>query len=87
MNYRRYDKALDIVAPSDVLNVRRDLSGPDVSQPGLSPTQPSSNFPTPFRQFLGNYAATVGSFHQWEPHQEVLSGFRACSKGVDPEVV
>ena len=68
MNYRRYHKALGKVAPADVLNVRRDLSGPDVFQLGLSPTQPSSDVPQP----PGNFATIVMRFQQWEPHQEVL---------------
>ncbi len=40
MNYQRYHKGVGKVAPSDVVNVRRDLSGPDVSQLGLCRMRP-----------------------------------------------
>ena len=81
MNYRRYDKVLGKVTPSDVLNVRRDLSGPDVSELGLSPTQPSGNFPKP----SGSVQQPSSNFQQRELHQEVLSGWRLLLRvAVDP---
>ena len=81
MNYRRYDKVLGKVTPSDVLNVRRDLSGPDVSELGLSPTQPSGNFPKP----SGSVQQPSSNFQQRELHQEVLSGWQLLLRvAVDP---